>query len=216
LNFTVTGTGSGQTATVSLTIFFQDYSLTATPSGTTVTAGNKATYAVTVTPTNGFDQVVLLSCGPIPQDTTCYWNPPALTMAGTTGTGTVTATSTLTITTTAQSKLLRPPPPRSIPPGWGRWILLLALLTLLGAIATSFRRSGSWARPRLSLVVLLVALFLVALEVGCENYVNPININPVVTGTPSGTVGIVLTGTLGNNSGVTRYTIVNLSVLPTT
>jgi hypothetical protein len=216
LNFTVTGTAAGQTATVSLTVFFADFSLTATPSGTTVTAGNNATYTITVTPTNGFDQVVLLSCGPIPQDTTCYWNPPALTMAGTTGTGTVTATSTLTITTTAQSKIPRPPPPQSIPPGGGRWILLFALLTLLGAIGTGFSRSGSWVRPRLSLVVLLVGLFLVALGVGCENYVNPININPVVTGTPSGTVGIALTGTLGNNSGVKRSTTVNLSVLPTT
>jgi hypothetical protein len=199
-----------------LTVFLADYSVTATPSGTTVTAGNNATYTVTVTPTNGFDQVVLLSCGPIPQDTTCYWNPPALTMAGTTGIGTVTATSTLTITTTAQSGLLRLPPPRSVPPGWGRWILLFALLTLLGAILTGFSRSGSWVRPRLSLAVLLIGLLLVALGVGCENYVNPININPVVTGTPSGTVGIVLTGTLGNNSGVSHSTVVNLSVLPTT
>jgi len=44
--------------------------------------------------------------------------------------------------------------------------------------------------------------------------VNPININPVVNGTPSGTVSIVLAGTLGNGSGVTRTTTVNLSVLP--
>ena len=62
LNFTVTGTSAGQTATVSLTIFFADYSLAATPSGTTVTAGNNATYTITVTPTNGFNQTVLLSC----------------------------------------------------------------------------------------------------------------------------------------------------------
>lgn len=210
LNLTVTGTSSGQTAALSLTVFFADYSLTATPSGTTVTAGNNATYTITLTPTNGFNQVVLLSCGTLPQDTTCYWNPPAVTM-----TGTGTATSTLTITTTAQSGLFRLPP-RSIPPGLGRWILLLALLTLLGAMVTGFSRSGAWMRPRLRLVVLLVAIVLVAWGVGCENYVNPININPVVNGTPSGTVTIVLTGTLGNNSGVTRTTTVNLSVLPTT
>jgi hypothetical protein len=62
--------------------------------------------------------------------------------------------------------------------------------------------------------MLLVAMVLVAWGVGCENYVNPININPVVAGTPSGTVSILLTGTLGNGSGVTRTTAVNLSVLP--
>jgi hypothetical protein len=63
-------------------------------------------------------------------------------------------------------------------------------------------------------VVLLITIVLVALGVGCENYVNPININPEVTGTPSGTYSIVLTGTLGDGSGVTRTTTVNLSVLP--
>lgn len=210
LNFTVTGTSSGQTAAISLTLFLADYSLTATPSGTTVTAGNKATYTITVTPTNGFNQVVLLGCGYLPRATACYWNPPAVTL---TGTGT-TAASTLTITTTAQSGLLRLPRPRSIPPGLARWILLLALLTLLGAIVTGLGRSGTRMRPRLGLAVLLVAVVLIALGVGCENYVNPININPVVTGTPSGTVSIELTGTLGNGSGVTRTTTVNLSVVP--
>jgi hypothetical protein len=63
-------------------------------------------------------------------------------------------------------------------------------------------------------VVLLVSISLLALGVGCENYVNPININPNVTGTPAGTYGIVLTGTLGNGAGVTRTTTVNLSILP--
>ncbi len=90
----------------------------------------------------------------------------------------------------------------------------MALLTLLGAIVSGFSRSGPWMRPRLRLVVLLVAIALVALGVGCENYVNPININPEVNGTPAGTTNIVLTGTLGNGSGVTRTTTVTLSVLP--
>jgi hypothetical protein len=222
LNLTVTGTSSGgQTATLALTVFLADYSLAATPSGTTVTAGNNATYTITVTPTNGFNQTVLLSCpgvGGIPVGTVCYWNPPALTMTGTDAT----ATSTLTITTTTQSGLFRLPPPRSIPPGWGRGILLLALLTFLGAIVTGFSRSGPWVRPRLRSAVFLVAIVLAALGVGCENYVNPININPVVNGTPSGTFNIVLSGTLtlGNSSGgvtsVTRTTTVSLSVLPST
>jgi hypothetical protein len=209
LNLTVTGTGAGQTGTISLSVFFEDFSITATPSGTTVAAGNKATYTITVTPKNGFNQAVLLSCGSIPQDTACYWNPPAVTLAGT-----GTATSTLTITTTAQSGIFRLLPPRSIPPGAARWILLLALLTLLGAIATGFSRSGAWMRPRLRLMLLLVAIVLAAVGVGCQNYVNPININPVVNGTPSGTFGILLTGTLGNTSAVTRSTVVNLSVQP--
>lgn len=38
--------------------------------------------------------------------------------------------------------------------------------------------------------------------------------NPVVNGTPSGNYNIVLTGTLGNGSGVQRTTTITLSVLP--
>jgi len=90
----------------------------------------------------------------------------------------------------------------------------LALLTFLGAMITGLSRSALWMRPHLRLAVLLVAIVLVALGVGCENYVNPININPVVNGTPAGTTGIVLAGTLGTGTGVTRTTTVTLTVLP--
>jgi hypothetical protein len=213
-NFTVTGSSGSQSATISLSVFFADYSLAATPSGTTVTAGNEATYTVTVTPTNGFNQVVLLSCpgvAPlIPVGAICYFNPPVVTLSGTSAT----ASSVLTITTTTESRVPRRPPPPTVPPGWTRWILVAALLALATAMLVGFSRSTLWMRPRLRLMAFLFAIALVALGVGCENYVNPININPAVNGTPSGTYGIVLTGTLGNGSGVERITTVNLSVLP--
>lgn len=90
----------------------------------------------------------------------------------------------------------------------------MALLAFLFAIAIGLTRPGARMHPRLKWGVLLVSIAVVALAVGCENYVNPININPSVTGTPAGTVNIVLTGTLGNGSGVTRNTVVSLSVLP--
>lgn len=217
LNVTVTGTGGGQTATLALTVFLQDYSLSAAPSGTTVSAGGNAVYTVTVTGTNGFNAPVLLSCPAaypgIPTGTVCYWNPPAVTLSGTT-TPVTQVTSTLTITTETQSKLLRPPPSR-FPPGGARWILLLALLTLLFALLVSRRGSAAGICSRRRLAVLMVAIAVLALAVGCDDYyVNPININPVVNGTPSGTYSIVLTGTLGSNNGVIRTTTVNLSVLP--
>jgi len=95
-----------------------------------------------------------------------------------------------------------------------QWILLLSMLTFLGAIIIGFSRTELWMRPRLRLAVLFLAVVLVALGVGCSNYVNPININPVVNGTPAGNFSIQLTGALGNNSQVTRTTVVSLSVLP--
>ena len=90
----------------------------------------------------------------------------------------------------------------------------MLLITLLGGSVAAFSRSKLWIHPHLRLAVVLVAIALAALAVGCENYVNPININPYVNGTPAGNYSIVLIGRLGDTSGVTRTTTVNLSVLP--
>jgi hypothetical protein len=90
----------------------------------------------------------------------------------------------------------------------------VGLLTLLAVFITGFGRFGPRLRPRLRIAAALLAFVLLGLAVGCENYVNPINITPYVNGTPAGTYSIVLTGTLGTGSGVTRATTVTLSVLP--
>ncbi len=213
-NFTVTGSSNAQNSSVALSIFFADFSLSATPSGTTVTAGNVATYTISVTPTSGFNEPVLLNCpaaSAIPLGTECFFNPPTVVPTGVVGSS---VTSTLTISTDAQSRVIPRPPPSGMPPGLGRWILLMALLLFLGVITAGFSRSKLWLRPQLRIGVLFAGIVLAALAVGCENYVNPININPVVNGTPSGNYYIVLTGTLGNGSGVTRGTTISLSVLP--
>jgi len=64
----------------------------------------------------------------------------------------------------------------------------------------------------------LLSMVLLGMAVGCENYVNPINITPYVNGTPAGNYTIVLSGsfTLGSGGPVTRSTVVSLSVLPHT
>ncbi len=224
-NFTVSGTSNGQTASVSLTVFFADYTLAATPSGTTITAGNIATYTITVAPINGFNQPVLLSCPPVttpgwPYLAICYWNPAAVQPSGTTGSS---LTSTLSISTYTQSSTSRlAPPPHRFPPGPTRWLLVLALLMILAVMIAGGNGTRRWWRPQLRLAALLVAIFLASLAVGCDEYVNPININPIVNGTPSGTYNITLTGTFAAGATeagvttVTRTTTVTLSVLPTT
>lgn len=87
---------------------------------------------------------------------------------------------------------------------------------MLGTISVALTRSRPTMRPHLRLAILLVAIVLVGLAAGCYNYVNPINITPQVSGTPSGTTSIVLSGTLANGTNVVRSTTVNLSVLPST
>ncbi len=208
LNFTVTGTSVGESATVALAIFLSDFSVSATPSGTSVTAGKSVTYTMTVTPANGFNQVVFLSCGPLPANTTCTFAPPGVTL-----TGTGNATSTLTVQTTAQSGIF-PWRPKGGPPGFWGWPLVLMAITLLLALTAGLGGVGPWLRPQFRLGLMLAAIILVAFGASCNNYVNPINITPVVSGTPSGNFTILITGTLGTNNKVTRATTINLTVAP--
>jgi hypothetical protein len=220
LNFTVTGTVTTQSASVSLTIFFADFSLSATPSGTTVSAGNNATYTISVGGINGFSQPVLLSCpgvGGIPVGTVCYWNPPSVLPSGAVG---QTVSSTLTITTLAQSRLPYRRPPGRNPPGAVRWWTLFFLL-LLSASTALWGRSRRRVHARLRPAILLAAIVLGSMSiVSCYDYVNPIEINPTVNGTPSGNYAIVLTGQISVGQGtpnpvqVARTTTVNLSVTP--
>ena len=219
-DFAVKGTSGGQSATVSLTIFFADFSLSQTPPSPplrTVVAGNSTTYTVTVTPINGFNQVVLLSCANLPAETTCTYSPPGLTMNGTNP-----VTAVVTVKTTAsQTSHLQPRPPGGVPP-WGHlnfgwWIYLLAVFMIF---TTSFVVGGRRVfgtgpmRLRASIAVLVLAASLSALATACnDTFIGPTT-TPVSTGTPANTYTITLVGTLGNDGSIQRATTVNLAVSP--
>jgi hypothetical protein len=214
-SFTVDGTDGNQTAKLPLTIFLQDYSLTATPALNSVAAGQAVTYTVTVTPSNGFTQPVLLSCSAgVPQGGSCSFSPSAVSPS----TGAVTAT--LTVSTTARSIA----PPTRIPPKPPQVPLSLVtyLLAFLGAAASLFaaprrrRENASWRRGRLPFAYLSFATIVLctALWVGCDNYYYTSSITPAsVTGTPVGNYTITIEGTFnGSSTTVNRTTTVNLAV----
>ncbi|HXH47880.1 MAG TPA: SBBP repeat-containing protein [Terriglobia bacterium] len=221
-DFSVKGSSGSQSATVALTIFFADFSLTQTPPTPalrTVTAGNSTTYTVTVTPINGFNQVVLMGCANLPLETTCTYSPPGLTLDGTNPT-----TAVVTVTTTAsQASHLQPRPPGGKPPwaplnlSW--WIYLLAFL-MISAIffglkgGNVLRTSPVRLRASMAVLVLVLAASLSALATSCNNtYYGP-RTTPVSTGTPANTYTITLVGTLGSDSTIKRATTVNLAVAP--
>jgi uncharacterized protein (TIGR03118 family) len=74
-----------------------DYSLTANPQTTTVAAGGSANFTVTITPANGFDSLVTLSCT-APTGVTCAFNPTTVTP----GAGAVTSMLTATTSPSVQ------------------------------------------------------------------------------------------------------------------
>lgn len=219
-DFAVKGTSAGQDTTVSLTVFFADFSLSRTPPTPalrTIAAGGSTTYTVTVNPVNGFNQVVLLGCSNLPQETTCSYSPPGITMDGTNP-----VTSTLTITTTASTSSHLLPPPPDGPTPWGLvnlawWAYLLAVFIILAASFGVRGRRVFGMGPlklRASFVVLLLAASLSAVATACnQTYYGP-KTTPVSTGTPPNTYTITLVGKLGSDNNIKRTTTVNLAVSP--
>ena len=101
---TVTGTEDGLTATtkIGLTIdALGDFSLTAAPSPVTVTKGSTATTTITLVPTGGFDQEVMLAASGLPTGVTASFSPnPTMTTSTlklAVNSSTATGVSTITV-----------------------------------------------------------------------------------------------------------------------
>jgi subtilase family protein len=142
----------------------QDFTLSASPSSSTINAGQPATYTVTLTPRGGFNQTVTLSCGGSPPTSTCAITLPAVTLDGTNP-----ATATVVVQTTARSAvpLAIPLRIRRLPP-----VVAVGLVYLLVWMACLFlftaRRLGGapWQRPRFSAAAALLAILLYSYSCG--------------------------------------------------
>lgn len=214
-NITVTGTAGSNTSALSLSIFLQDFSLTATPALYSVAAGGNATYTVTVSSMNGYNGVVLLSCsGTLPNLAGCIWSP----SSGVTLNSSSTASSTLTLTTTTQTSS-RGWPRRRLPGGGTLdprfWALAAGLTALAAGLLAKRRRVRGIAslRPLWALGAASILLLILS-GISCQTYGYNVIGTPTVVGTPDGSYTITISGTLGSNSGVVRSTTVNLTVSP--
>jgi len=136
------------------------FSVAASNSPATVTAGQSTNFTLTVTPSGGFNQSVSFACTGAPSQATCNVNPPSVTLDGT-----HTATTTVSVTTTAHSLSFRNLRPGS-PPPFGEWLergapqllMWLLLLAMLSALfAAPRRRSGLVLSVTLALALLFVA-----------------------------------------------------------
>jgi hypothetical protein len=107
ITFTPTGYGTRKGAVVitdnarrspqTVTLFGTgpDFSISASPTSLTVTRGSKGTSTLTLTPENGFNQTIALTCTGAPKNSSCAISPSSVTLDGTNA-----QTATLTITTT--------------------------------------------------------------------------------------------------------------------
>jgi hypothetical protein len=126
---------------------------TANPTTINVSApGQKGTTTITITPIAGFSQAVTFSCGSLPLEAACSFNPASVTP----GSGKAVAT-VLTITTTAASARLREDPMgRSAAPFYA--LLLPGLLGLVVASGDGQRKPNWRGLWWLGLTAILCAL----------------------------------------------------------
>lgn len=194
--YSLTDNASGSPHVVTLTGSGTDFGMAGTPTIVPVTAGQTATYTLTVVPVYGFNKTVDLSCSGVPETAKCTLNPASVTLDGTNP-----ATATITVTTTVRSSslLMRTGPrnPRFFAP-FGRvgitLFFALAVLTALGSIS-------SRSRARLVAGVLLLVIFWGACAVGTQKITGTLqgNYTFTVTGaySPSGTGTLQRTIQLG-------------------
>jgi hypothetical protein len=230
--FTVTGadtTTQVGTATLTLTIYLEDFSISAAPAIEAVSSGASTIYTVTVTPVNGFNQPVVLSCPSslLPQGVSCVFNPAAVTPNGRA------VTSAMTVTTTAQSTSVSSLVPRArprIPPApmimlvlWGAFNLMVLSAVLvrrkMGRRGTGRRKGLIYAQVALAALVLATAFWMSCDTSIYTNVIQPNTINGTPTGNYHITVAGSFTGTTSNINGiqgaattVTHATTVNLTV----
>ncbi len=174
-----------------------DFGISLSPTSASVAAGNSTSLTVTATSIAGFSSGVVISCSGLPALTTCSASPSSVNPSSMT-----VATTTLSISTTRRTAVPPNGSPRLPGPGgWPRpgvWLLWTLFLMGLGGWAVrKNRRQWSWA-------VLAIAALWIASFAACGSsgtgYSNP-------TGTPAGTYTITVTGTSGNLTRSTTFTL---------
>jgi len=218
LTFTAQGTDKTNTTGVNLSLMLSDFAFTAFPPTATVSAGQTASYAMTITPVNGLAGLVHLTCQGAPQGAACTVTPASVTLGQNNP-------AQVTVAVSTASRSMAPPPTGAPPQGPGTlWLELasLAALLLLATWAVLSRRLGTrlpvfegrrWALS--GLVLATLALMLMAWS-ACGGG-GTMNSNVVAnTGTPAGTYALTVTGTYdsspGQSTGLTRTQGLTLQV----
>jgi len=162
-----------------------DFSISVAPSTTTVTGCNMATTTLSVTPVNGFNQTVALTCAGAPSGATCTISPSSVTPASASP-----ATVTVTLQTTALHGALAP-----------RTGGVTFAALPIGIFFTVFLGKIGFRRRRRSLALLSTLMAAAAISIGISGCSSN---SPTVTPVTS---AITLTGTSGSLSHSATWTV---------
>jgi uncharacterized protein (TIGR03118 family) len=182
-----------------------DFNISALPSTMTISAGQTATFTVTVGGLNGFNSAVNLTCSGQPINSTCSFSPASVTPAS----GGM-ATSMMTINTSSNPYMHAGLISGSQSGGRYAMMLAVAALVLLATfLAGSIRRGrmagNKWIPSLAGSLVLLFATACLLAASGCGGN----GMNNLGNGTQRGMATVMVTGTSGS---LTHSTSVTLTV----
>jgi hypothetical protein len=175
-----------------------DFTITASPSSLTLSPGQYGTVVLTITPINGFDDMVTLSCSGNPAASACTFSPTTLTPLNGNP-----VTSSLQITTQAASGASLEWPGHSSHAAYA--IVLPGILALAGFGAIR-KRSGLHSLRALGLALLLAACTL-GLTACSQRYGylhHPPEANP---GIAAGNYTVTVAAYSNNGASVTSHTL---------
>jgi uncharacterized protein (TIGR03118 family) len=178
-----------------------DFSVMGTPATMTISAGQTATFNVTVGSLNGFTSAVNLTCSGLPVNSTCSFNPVSVTPASG-----GTQMSTVSITTSSSPYMHAGVIGGNQTGGLYAVLLPIPALGLLGTfLAGSIHRRRAGQRWTVGLVSGFALLLLTAGLLGASGCGYGSNYNG--NGTQRGTTTVMITGTSGSLSHSTSVTL---------
>jgi len=168
------------------------FAISTNPTAQSITAGQKATYSLKITPQNGFASAVTPTCTGLPANTTCLASPASVVLDGIDP-----SSISITIATTARSAAALKKEGSRLPYSWAIALFFLSTVVLCS------RRQGRMAGPA-------VVLLLMSLSCGGGSYGGGGGGGGGGgRGTPTGTYTVTITATSGNLS---RSTVVSLTI----
>jgi hypothetical protein len=181
---------SSVSSPVTVTVVAPSFAVAVSPSSATISAGQSATFTITVTPAGGFASAVGLSCGALPSESSCVFSSQSVTPSNGQP-----AQAKLTISSSASSADLQHNMHGL--PGRDPWLpggAIMSLAGLLGFLRNRAvrRRYHCWLRAMsLWIIICGVGMFLI----GCGG-----NSTPTNSGTPVGTSNITISASVAGGT----------------